>query len=254
MNSKERHDAAKLVQLDGKIANKNFYKSLRNDKLTVFHVYHTYQLMLALHFQDKEVCKEVTDICWKSSNEPDGLLHANVAKRFYYGLLVAYVLANPKESSCCASRKQYRKGKLMERQPRALAKNGSVNCVVHLLQGLVAERLVQTNRSPKATVKDALDKAISLGLRAGFVSDTALIYHRAAIYFRQQKDEDLATRYTRESVELYTRRVAWSVTRYMCDAYRIKRKNGSFAFAGASTTNRITIEDTGSSRSLQLFD
>ena len=253
LNSVDWGDAAKFVQLDGKLANKKFYKSLPKDKLTVFHVYHTYQLMLALHFQDMDLCKEVTDIYWRSSKEPDGLLHANVAKRFYYGL-AAYALANPSESSCGARRKQYRRGKSIERQLKALARNGSVNCV-HLLQGLVAERLALAKRTPRATVKEAFDKAISLGLRAGFVADTALIYHRAAIYFRQQNDEDLAKRYTGESIELYTRWEAWAVVRYMCDAYRIHGVAcaSSFSVAGASTMNRISIEGTGSSRSLQLF-
>ena len=123
----------------------------------------------------------------------------------------------------------------MERQLKALAKNGSVNCV-HLLLALVAERLAQRKRATTDTVKEAFDEAISVGLKAGFVSDTALIYHRAAIYFRSQDDKGLATLYIEKSVELYAQWEAWSVVRSMHNKYGMKAKDysSSFSLVGSS--------------------
>jgi len=212
--------------------------------------------MLALHFDDMDVCQEVTDLYWKSSKEPDGLLHSNVAKRFYYGL-ASYALAVA--GSKRQRRQQYQRGKIMERQLKALAKNGSVNCV-HLLQALIAERLAQSGGRRKQVevkgmvVKQAYDKAISIALRAGFVSDAALIYHRAAIYFQRVGDAEFAMEYTEKSIELYARWEAWSIVHTMCRRYGLTMKSysSSFSLAGSSTMKRIST-DISRSSSRELF-
>jgi energy-coupling factor transporter ATP-binding protein EcfA2 len=237
------------VQLDGEFAKQDFYKCLPKDKLTVFLVYHTFQLMLGLHFQDMALCRQVTDIYWKGSKEPDGLLHSNVAKRFYYGL-AAYSLAG------CGGkdkRKQYRRGKIMERQLKALAENGCVNCV-HLLLALVAERLAQKRRSHPDTVKEAFDKAIMIGMRAGFVADSALTCHRAALYFRRKGEVHNAVRYTEKSLHLYARWEAWAVVSKMCNEYGLQLENYSsdFSFVGSSSMKRMPSETLGSSALLSM--
>ena len=99
--------------------------------LSLFQTYQHQRLQLALHFQDIDLCEQISEIYWTGPKHPDGTLFTGFARRFHYAF-AAYCIAP-------TNRKYLKRGIKMQKELGYFAKNGNVN-VVHLLLILVAIR------------------------------------------------------------------------------------------------------------------
>lgn len=181
--------------------------------------YQTQRLILAVHFQDFETCREISSDYWNGATHPDGTVVTGFGRRFMLAM-ADYCLARHDRKR---KKERFRRGRKMERELVRFVEHRNVNAV-HLVLILVAERFAFEIKAqtPSSKVKAAFDKAITTSLRAGFVADAALACHRASLFFQDagRDDAELHMHYLDTAVDLYSRWEAWTVVRYLSLRYK----------------------------------
>lgn len=192
--------AAQVKQLEGQwVKVPAYYNGMKKTSFTTYQWYLIMRLFLAVHFQDEQLCLEISRVYWKGRKEPDGSWAFGLNKQFYYGM-AAYMIAG---SSRAETRKWYHRGWRLEKGIEKQAKLGNVNAT-HLALILAAERKSLKGETV-GVVKAAFDQAIAMSSRAGFLADGGLANHRAGLYFKRKGHSDLCTSYLHSSVSLYRR-------------------------------------------------